>query len=267
MPVIGIMIGDMRRRLPALFAALILLVVTGCEADSVGNTTTTSEVEVATTSTTTTVESTTTTFEPFPTEDVPSKFTEGELVAVFGVSIDVRAGLRGLPTDSPDAPPSLLSGSFDRQATDMVATGIAKSWEGGPSWEYLTFGEVDEYGNPRYGGFIEPFHVGFLGASDTVTDEVADLTNDRVDDLGFEVAQYFAGIAGLEVVPITRREYGGRELTFDLVGGIDDVTAGWRIHVVMEEDGDLFRVVEVDRKLFCWFAVDDSGACASGSQS
>lgn len=58
-------------------------------------------------------------------------------------------------------------------------------------------------------------------------------------------------------------EYLGRQLTFDLVGGIDEATAGWRIHVVMEEDGDLFRVVEVERTLFCWFAIDGSGACAS----
>lgn len=259
--------GVLRRRFSALVAVLTLVVSTGCQPDAVGETTTEAGVDASSTtaedtSSTTTAESTTSSFAPFPTEDVPSRFAEGELVAVFGFSIDDRATLRGLPTDSPDAPPTLGSGNFDRQATDLVASGIATSWEGGPPWEHLQFGEPDEYGNLQYGGFIEPSHVGFLGATETVTDEVADMTNERVDDLALEVAEYFASLDGLEVVPITQREYLGRELTFDLVGGIDEATAGWRIHVVMEEDGDLFQVVEANRTLFCWFAVDESGACA-----
>jgi hypothetical protein len=254
----------MRRRFSALVAVLTLVVSTGCQADTVGETTTEAVVG---TSSTTTVESTTSTFTPLPTEDVPSRFTKGELVAVFGFSIDDRATLRGLPTDSADAPFSLGSGNFDRQATDLVASGMAMSWEGRPPWEHLSFGELDSHGNPQYGGFIEPFHVGFLGATEKVTNEVADMTNERVDDLGMELAEYFADIDGLEVVQITQREYGGRELTFDLVGGIDKATAGRRIHVVMEEDGDLFRVVQVERTLFCWFAVDESGACVSGPRS
>jgi hypothetical protein len=262
----------MRRRFSALVAVLILMVATGCQPDSVGETTTEAVVDASSTTTadtssTTTVQSTTTTFATFPTEDLPSRFEKGELVAVFGFSIDDRATLRGLPTDSPDAPFSLGSGNFDRQATDLVASGIAKNWEGGPTWEHLGFGEPDEYGNLQYSGFIEPFHVGFLGATETVTDEVVDMTNERVDDLGMEVAEYFADNDGLEAVPITQREYGGRELTFDLIGGIDEATAGWRIHVVMEEDGDLFRVVQVERTLFCWFAVDESGACLSNPRS
>jgi hypothetical protein len=248
----------MRRRIRAVAVALVIVAATGCETTAAGVTTTTERA----------VESITTfTLPPMPTEEVPSKFVEGESVAVFGFSLDDHATLWGLPTDDDDAPLSGGSGNFDRQATDLVATGIAKSWDGAPPWEYLEFGEVDEYGNPQYGGYLPQDNVGFLGTTEVVTDEVADMSNERVDDLAVEIAQFFAEAEGLEVVQITQREYGGRELTFDLVGGIDDATAGWRVHIVMEEDGTLFRVVQVERTLFCWFAVDESGSCASAPQS
>lgn len=235
-----------------------LLLVIGCEAGP--SPTTTGE-------TTTTSQTTTTTFPEFPIEDVRSKFIEGELVAVFGFSLDEHPTLSGLPTDRDDAPPSGGSGSFDRQATDLVATGIATSWDGGPPWERLELGGPDEFGNAQFDAYLPQDRVGFLGGTEIVTDLVASMTNERVEVLAMEVAQHLADLEGLEVVPIMQREYLGRELTFDLVGGIDEATAGWRIHVVMEEDGNLFRVVDVERTLFCWFAVDESGVCIDDPRS
>lgn len=242
----------MRHRALAVVLALLSMLTAGCQADPRGETT----ISVATTA-----EATTSTFPTLPVEDAPSKFEKGELVAAFGFSLDDHATLSGLPTDRDDAPPSGGSGSFDRQSTELVASGFAKSWAGDPPWEHFEFGELDEFGNSQFGGYLPADKVGFLGATEDVSDQVADLVNERVDDLALDVARSFAGAGGLEVVSIMQREFGGRELAYDLVGGIDAATAGWRLQIVMEEDGDLFRVVQVSRTVFCWFAVDESGEC------
>jgi hypothetical protein len=209
--------------------------------------------ETATTSTTTTLAETTTSFHN-PFSDIveePSNFSAEDVVDIVGLSMDDQPWVGSFPADDVTFFGELWE--FDRLDAGLIAMGEAASYLGGPAWE-----RVGREG--REPGYFLQENTGVIGRIDDATAEVADLTSDSVDDLGMMVAGALAG-AGLEPIQIVPREFGGRELYYDLIGSVDDLTRGYRVKIVTEEDGTLFRVVSVERSLICVHGAAEAGDC------
>jgi hypothetical protein len=210
--------------------------------------------EDTTTSTTTTPAETTTTSIPNPFLDIveaPSNFSAEDVVDVVGLPLDEQAWVGSFPADDVTFFGELWE--FDRLDAGLIAAGEAASYLGGPVWE-----RVGREG--REPGYFLQENTGVIGRIDDATAEVADLTSDSVDDLGMIVAEALAG-AGLEPIQILAREFGGRELYYDLIGSADELTRGYRIKIITEEDGALFRVISVERSLICVHGTDETGDC------
>jgi hypothetical protein len=209
--------------------------------------------ETATTSTTTTLAETTTSFHN-PFSDIveePSNFSAEDVVDIVGLSMDDQPWVGSFPADDVTFFGELWE--FDRLDAELIAMGEAASYLGGPAWE-----RVGREG--REPGYFLQENTGVIGRIDDATAEVADLTSDSVDDLGMIVAEALAG-AGLEPIQILAREFGGRELYYDLIRSADDLTRGYRIKIITEEKGALFRVISVERSLICIHGTDETGDC------
>jgi hypothetical protein len=101
-----------------------------------------------------------------------------------------------------------------------------------------------------------------IGEAEDITVQVAGLKAASADEILALVAGTIAEAEGLEPIQITRREFGGREVFYDLIGGGDPATRGFRLRVVVEEIGDSFVVVLVERSIICVRFVADDGLCA-----
>lgn len=228
-------------------AVMVLVLVAGaCNGDATDTTRPTS----------TTIVETTTSFFPNPlldVEDVPSNFSVGDAVSVVGLPSDERAWVGSFPADDVEFFGGLWP--FDRLDPGLVAIGEAASYLGGPVWE-----RVEQEG--RESGFIPQARTGVLGPADDMTEDVAELQAASADELLALIAETIAVENGLKPIQITTREFGGREVYFDLMGGSDPTSRGIRIRVVVEESGDGFSVVQVERQVICVSGITNAGACS-----
>jgi hypothetical protein len=211
--------------------------------------------ETAITSTSTTIRSTTTTTFPNPFLDVVeerSNFSPGDVIDVVGLSLDDQAWVGSFPDDDV----AFFGGlwEFDRLDPGLIASGEAASYLGGPVWE-----RVEREG--REPGYFPQENTGVVGLAEDVTDQVAGLEGDTADGLIATVAETFALADGLEPIQITQRGFGGREVFYDLVGGTEPGTRGYRLRIVLEEQGEIFVPVLVERSVICELGADEVGNC------
>ncbi len=225
---------------------IIVLVASSCNGDTADTTRLTS----------TTIVETTTSFFPNPFLDVvdePSNFSAGDEVSVVGLPSDEQAWVGSFPADDVEFFGGLWP--FDRLDAGLVAIGEAASYLGRPIWE-----RVEREGQPI--GFIPQARTGVLGPANDITEDAAELQAASADELLALVAETIANENGLEPIQITTREFGGREVYFDLMGGGDPTSRGIRIRVVVEEGGDGFSVVQVESRDICVSGITDAGACS-----
>jgi hypothetical protein len=198
---------------------------------------------------------TTTTFaNPFlDVEEELSNFAPGDDVDVVGIHADDQTWVGSFPAD--DVPFFGRLWPFDRVESGLVAVGEAASYQGGPVWE-----AVEQEGRER--GYFPQDNTGVLGEASDVTAAVADLEAGSADELLTGVAETIALAEGLEPIQITNREFGGREVYYDLLGGSDPETRGQRLRVVVEETGESFTVTLVESQIICVSQVTDEGICS-----
>jgi hypothetical protein len=225
---------------------LALIAVAGCSGG--GGT--------STTSTTTTLRSTTTSAIPNPFLDVvegPSNFSAGDVVDVVGVSLDNQAWVGSFPADDV----AFFGGLWevDRLNAELIATGEAASYLGGPVWE-----KVGREG--REPGYFLQENTGVIGRTDDVTNQAADLVGESVDGLITTAAESFGVADGLQPIQITQRGFGGRGVFYDLIGGADPLSRGYRLRIVVAEQGATFVPLLLERSIICVHSVNESGDCA-----
>jgi hypothetical protein len=104
--------------------------------------------------------------------------------------------------------------------------------------------------------------TGVLGLPEDITTEAADLVAASADELLTTVANSIADLDGLQPIQISLREFGGREVYFDLIGGTDPATRGQRLRVVVEESEEGFRVTLVESRIICVSGLSDAGTCS-----
>lgn len=205
--------------------------------------------------TTTTLGATTTSFFANPFLDVveePSNFAAGDVVSVVGLSVEDKAWVGSFPADDVEFFGNLWP--FERLEANLIAVGEAASYDGGSVWE-----RVGQEG--REPGFFPQDKTGVLGPPQDITLEVADLTATSADELLTTVASTISEMEGLQPIQISLREFGGREVYFDLIGGLDPTTRGQRLRVVVEESGESFNVALVESSIICVKSVSGEGAC------
>ncbi len=198
---------------------------------------------------------TTTSFIPNPFLDVSeerSNFANGDPVDIIGLPMDDPAWVGSFPAEDQEFFGGLWE--FDRLDAGMVSTGEAASYLGGLVWE-----QVGQPGKET--GYVLQQNTGVLGTEEDLTPVVAELEAASADELIELVAGTIAASDGLEPIQITRREFGGREVYFDLIGADAETTRGRRIRVVVEEEGEAFRVVLVESWTICTRGVDATGLC------
>lgn len=211
----------------------------------------------ATTTETTRPPATTTTTLHNPFLDVveeQSNFTAGDVVDVVGLPVDEQNWVGSFPADDVEFFGRLWE--FDRLEAGLVALGTAASYLDGGVWERF------EGGEDGIGHFPQE-NTGIVGEPVDVTTTVAGLTGDSADDLIALVAETVASAeGGLTAIQITRREFGGREVYYDLIGGDDPLARGARLRIVVEETSEGFGVLLVERATICVADVAESGECA-----
>ncbi len=230
---------------PRFALLVVLLGLTACSAGSASS-------SIASTSTT--VKSTTTTFlNPFlDLVEEPSNFELGDVVAVVGLSVDETAWVGSFPADDVEFFGNLWP--FDRIDAGLIALGEAASYHGGSAWE-----KVEQEG--REIGYFPQDKTGVLGPPRDITLDVANLEAASADELLAAAANSIAQQEGLQAIQITLREFGGRELYFDLIGGSDPKSRGQRLRIVVEESGESFSVVSVESRIICVSVVLETGEC------
>lgn len=228
-----------------LRVSLVVFVVGACDGGSVVSTAL---------STTTSVEETTTAL-PNPFLDlieVDSNFLPGDFIDVVGLSIDEQNWVGSFPAEDVEFFGNLWE--FDRLDAGLISLGTAAQNLDGGVWE-----RVEKTGLEP--GYIPQENTGVIGEAEDITGQAADLEAATADELLTLVASTIAEADGLEPIPITRREFGGRELLYDLVGSGEPTTRGFRLRVVVEESGDSFGVVLVERSIICVRSLTDNGEC------
>jgi hypothetical protein len=209
----------------------------------------------ATTVTPTTASETTTSSFENPFVDLveePSNFAGGAVIDVVGLSLAEQNWVSSFPADDVEFFGYLWQ--FDRLNADLVAVGEAASYQDGPPWE-----KVQQPG--REIGFVPRENTGVVGAMEVITNQVAGMTSASVDDLVESVAESIGSSQGLEPIQITQREFGGREVYYDLVGGDDPLVRGFRLHIVVGEDGESFVPTLVEQSIICVSGTDAAGMC------
>jgi len=202
--------------------------------------------------TTTEVPSTTT----LPGEAFDIGPREGDVVAVVGVAHDDVLNLR----DGPGVGYEPLLG-LDPLADDLVATGRHRLLESS-IWTELTANGVT--------GWVNSSYIGYLGGVDDLTSwVVAQLGGvpeaETMLDLGTMIAESFrqdeGGFRAEMVIPPTVGDLG--EITFDVVGLLDDSQLGWRLHIFGQPTagGEGFSLKSVEATAFCGRGVTDQGFC------
>jgi hypothetical protein len=204
---------------------------------------------------------TTTTTEVSSTTSLPGEAFDigpaaGDVVAVVGVRYDDVLNLR----DGPGVGYEPLLG-LDPLADDLVATGRHRLLESS-IWTELTADGVTGWVNSRY--------IGYLGGVDDITSWVVSQLGgipeaETMLDLGRMVAESFRQDEGdfraEMVVPPTVGDLG--EVTFDVVGLLDDAQLGWRLHIFGQPTagGEGFSLKSVEATAFCGRGVTEDGLC------
>ncbi|HEY5890049.1 MAG TPA: hypothetical protein VIW94_05055 [Acidimicrobiia bacterium] len=206
-------------------------------------------------STTTTLLAATTTLLANPFLDVveePSNFAGGDVISVVGLPLEEKAWVGSFPAADIEFFGNLWP--VDRLDANLIAVGEAASYLGGPVWEL-----VGQDGREQ--GYFPQDRTGVLGPTRDITLEVADLVGASADELLASVASTIADLQSQQPIQISQREFGGREVYFDLIGGSDPKTRGQRLRVVVEESGESFTVALVESSIICVAGVDTNGAC------
>ncbi len=254
----------------ALVATLLVVLAACGTVDDAGDTTTTPTTAVTTTTApTTTVAPTTvaptTTSTEAPTTTLPGEPTDlgptaGAVVAVVGVAHDDVLNLRA----GPGVEFEILA-ELPPTADDLIATGnnrmIPKAF-----WAELDTGTVTGWVNQRYIGFLA------RTGDDTslIVDELGEIPVEAdMQALGELVASVYALPPGEEiesrivmVVAPTIGDLG--EVTFDVIGTLDDSVGGHRLQVFgTPADDGKFSLKSVEVTPICWpnRGVTSDGMC------
>jgi spore germination protein GerM len=179
----------------------------------------------------------------------------GDVVAVVGVAHDDVLNVRELPGAS-----YAIIATLDPLADDVVATGRHRLLTSS-IWNEVTANGVT--------GWVNSSYLGYLGGDEDLTSFVQPrlslVSAETMLDLGTAVAQSFdPGEGGFRyemVVPPTVGDLG--EVTFDVVGLLDDSQLGWRLHIFGQplESGEGFSLKSVEATAFCGRGVTADGFC------
>jgi hypothetical protein len=213
-----------------------------------------SAASTANTTTTPVVETTTSTLHnPFlDISEEESNFLPGDVVDVVGLPFDEQNWVGSFPADDVEFFGRLWE--FDRLDAGLVSSGTAASYLDGAVWErFESEGEAV--------GHFPQEKTGVIGDPEGITDLAAGLEAPSADELLDLVAGTIAESEGLEPIQITQREFGGREVFYDLIGSGEPTTRGFRLRIVVEEIGDSFGVVLVERSIICVRVLVDGGLC------
>lgn len=184
----------------------------------------------------------------------------GDRLAVVGVAHDDVLNVRILPgADQP------IVERLEPLADDVVATGRKRRLpdEGG-IWAEVTHGiEL---------GWVNASYLGYLGVVDDWTSQVVEANGGRVpagasmEALGQTVAEVFvhtdpaANTRLVQVGPATGGDVG--EITYDVVGFLDDAQLGVRLHLFgAPKDGGGFTLASVEATTLCSRGATAVGAC------
>lgn len=251
----------MRRLLPGLLAATLLLA--GCGDDdaetAATETETTTETDTATETETETVgtsTSTTTASSDLPGERIEIFPYEGTTVAVVGVPADDVLNVRAAPD-----PAAEVVAELDPLADGMTATGHNRQLAADALWAQIDTGDVR--------GWVNATFLGHVGATEDATAGLYPSPEDRpladtltllAEEVADAVAQ--ADGAGPRIVIVDGPSVGDLgEVTVDVLGFPDDSVLGLRLRIFAEEEGgEAFRLRMVESTTLCRRGVSD-GLC------
>lgn len=217
----------------------------------------TSATAASTTGAVTSTTAATTTTTSLPGEEFTIAPQPGAVMAVVGVAYDDVLNLRWMPgTDQP------VVAELSPTADDLVATGRARALTRS-IWFELTADGVTGWASARY--------LGYLGLTDdythVVVSELGEIPMaDTMQDLGRLTAEVFAvddpeAQSSITVtVPPTVGDLG--EVTYDVVGLLDDAQLGFRLHVFGQPgEGGGFSLMSVEATVLCGRGVTEDGLC------
>jgi len=180
---------------------------------------------------------------------------EGDVVAIVGVAHDDVLWLR----DGPGVGYEPLVG-LDPLTSDLVATGRHRLLESS-IWTELAADGIT--------GWVNSSYIGYLGGVEDITSQIIPRLSgteaETMLDLGTMVAESFdPGEGGFRyemVVPPTVGDLG--EVTFDVVGLLDDSQLGWRLHIFGQPTagGEGFSLKSIEATAFCGRGVTEDGLC------
>lgn len=181
---------------------------------------------------------------------------EGDVVAVVGVAHDDVLWLRAGPGVGYEP---LLG--LDPLTDDAVATGRHRLLESS-IWDEIVAQGVT--------GWVNSSYLGYLGGVDDLTASVVNQMGgipeaETMLDLGRMVAESFrvdeGGFRAEMVIPPTVGDLG--EVTFDVVGLLDDAQLGWRLHIFGQPTagGEGFSLMSVEATALCGRGVTAEGFC------
>lgn len=184
----------------------------------------------------------------------------GDRLAVVGVAHDDVLNVRILPgADQP------IVEKLAPQADDVMATGRKRRLpDEGSIWAEVSHGvEL---------GWVNASYLGYLGVVDDWTSQVVEANGGRVpagasmEALGQTVVEVFvhtdpeANTRLVQVGPATAGDVG--EITYDVVGFLDDSQLGVRLHLFgAPKDGGGFTLASVEATALCSRGATDAGAC------
>ncbi len=180
-----------------------------------------------------------------------SNFSAGDAVDIIGLPFDEQNWAGSFPADDVEFFGRVWE--FDRLDAGLLSLGAAASYLDGDVWEQV---EIEG----REPGYFPQEKTGVVGSAEDITSQAAGLEAASADDLLDLVAGTIAEAEGLDPVQITQREFGGREVFYDLVGD-DPTTRGYRLRIIVEEIGESFSVVLVERSVICVRLLTDTGLC------
>jgi len=203
----------------------------------------------------------TTTTEPPTEENLPGEAfdigpAEGDVIAVVGVAHDDVLNVREFPGADFD-----IVTTLDSLADDLVATGrhrlLTRS-----IWTEVTANGIT--------GWVNSSYIGYLGGVEDVTSLVVSQMGgipeaETMLELGTIVAESFwqdeGGFRYEMAIPPTVGDLG--EVTFDVVGLLDDAQLGWRLHIFGQptDGGEGFSLKSVEATAFCGRGVTEDGMC------
>lgn len=205
---------------------------------------------------------------PVPTTTVPPTSTTlpgkafdigpqaGDVVAVIGVAHDDVLNARELPGAT-----QTIVAMLDPVANDVVATGRHRLLTSS-IWNEVTANSVT--------GWVNSSYLGYIGGVDDLTSLVVNQMGgipeaETMLELGMMVAESFdPGEGGFRyemVVTPTVGDLG--EVTFDVVGLLDDSQLGYRLHIFGQpvESGEGFSLKSVEATAICGRGVTSDGLC------